>query len=81
MNTNSAIDKWIVLVDDSVPVRVISRLLHFMNISLRLSPYQSDIFASLNFLKASHLISIDRDWTVTEKTPKKEKSENITCRY
>lgn len=52
MNTNSAIDKWIVLVDDSVPVRVISRLLHFMNISLRLSPYQSDIFASLNFLKA-----------------------------
>ena len=70
VNTKSAIDKWIVSVDDSVQVRA-SRLLHFMNISLRLSPYQSEIFAGLILLKASasHLIGVDGYGAVAKKTP------------
>ena len=84
MNTKSAIDKWIVLVDDSVPVRTKRRLLHFMNNSQ--SPYQSDIFASLNFLKAFQLLT----WSVKIDTglsprkllnPKKKNHLALISRY
>ena len=60
-----------------------SRLLHFLNISLRLSPYQSEIFAGLILLKASasHLIGVDGYGAVAKKTPENSKSNEQSIIY